>query len=99
MLWLICGLTTLFGCFYSVYFLSIGFYAGDAGRSVLRRSPASPRCATPGPRGRYCRAIDIIGVLLFAMVAVITLFQDGIHSPALWWLGVPAIVAAASPAG
>ena len=25
------------------------------------------------------------------MVAFITLFQDGIHSPALWWLGVPTI--------
>ena len=25
------------------------------------------------------------------MVALITLFQDGIRSPALWWLGVPAI--------
>ena len=25
------------------------------------------------------------------MVAFITLFQDGIRSPALWWLGVPAI--------
>jgi signal transduction histidine kinase len=30
-------------------------------------------------------------VLLFAMMAFVTLFQDGIHSPALWWLGVPTI--------
>jgi len=90
MLWLTCGLATLFGCFYSVYFLSIGFYSGiPVGPFCLLASIAALRYARSS--GRYCRAMDIIGALLFAMVAFITLFQDGIHSPALWWLGVPAI--------
>ena len=90
MLWLICGLATLFGCFYSVYFLSIGFYlATPIGPACVAASVIALRYARS--TGRYCRAIDIIGVLLFAMMAFITLFQDGIHSPALWWLGVPTI--------
>ena len=90
MLWLICGLVSLFGCFYSLYFLSIGFYSGvPVGPVCVLASFAALRYARS--TGRYCRAIDIIAVLLFAMVAFITLFQDGIRSPALWWLGVPAI--------
>ena len=90
MLWLICGLVTLFGCFYSVYFLSIGFYlATPVGPACVAASVIALRYARS--TGRYCRAIDIIGVLLFAMMAFVTLFQDGIHSPALWWLGVPTI--------
>ena len=90
MLWLICGLVSVFGCFYSVYFLSIGFYSGvPVGPCCVLASVTALRYARS--TGRYCRAIDIIGVLLFAMMAFITLFQDGIHSPALWWLGVPTI--------
>jgi hypothetical protein len=90
MLWLICGLVSFFGAFYSVYFLSIGFYSGvPVGPCCVLASITALRYARS--TGRYCRAIDIIGVLLFAMVAFITLFQDGIHSPALWWLGVPTI--------
>ncbi len=66
MLWLICGLATLFGCFYSVYFLSIGFYLG---------APVGPLCVArehrraalrPIHSGRYGRAIDAISVFLFA---------------------------------
>ena len=90
MLWLICGLATLFGCFYSAYFLSIGLYvAVPVGPFCVAASFAALRYARS--TGRYSRANDIINVLLFAMLAFITLFQDGIHSPALWWLGVPAI--------
>ena len=69
MLWLICGLATLFGCLYSVYFLSIGFYSGaPIGPFCVLASVAALRYARS--TGRYCRAIDIIGVILFAMMAL-----------------------------
>ena len=90
MLGLVAGLAIVFGCFYSLYFLSIGFYVAVwIGPVCVLASVGTLRYARAS--GRYCRAIDILSTLLFAMVALITLFQDGIHSPALWWLGVPAI--------
>ncbi|MCE9657100.1 MAG: response regulator [Burkholderiales bacterium] len=92
MLWLVCGLTTAFACLYSVYFLSIGLWpAAPVGGVCLLASVAVLRFARA--TGRYHHAFDYIGVFLFAMFAGATLFQDGIHSPALWWLGASAIVA------
>jgi signal transduction histidine kinase len=90
MLWLFSALAITAGLFYSVYFLSIGFYIGaPVGIFCVFASVASLRYAHRS--GRYPRAFDILGGLLFAMLALTTLFQDGIHSPALWWLAVPAI--------
>jgi len=92
MLWLICGLASLFGCFYTAYFLSIGLVlATFVGPFCVIASALALRYAKAS--GRYHRAIDIVSVLLFAMLATTTLFQDGIRSPALWWLGVPAVAA------
>ena len=51
MLWLICGLATLFGCFYSLYFLSIGFYAASrrSARLCVLASVAALRYARSRP--------------------------------------------------
>jgi len=90
MLGLMAGLAIVFGCFYSLYFLSIGFYAAvGIGPACVLASLGTLRYA--GKSGRCGRAMDILASLLFTMVALITLFQDGIRSPALWWLGVPAL--------
>ena len=92
MLWLFAGLAIATGVFYSVYFLSIGFYLGvPVGFFCVFASSTALRYARR--TGRYPRSFDILGGLLFAMLALTTLFQDGIHSPALWWLAVPAIAA------
>ena len=92
MLGLICASATLFGCFYSGYFISNRlFLAAPVGLVCVVVSVASLRFARA--TGRYHRAIDIVCVMLFAMLALVTLFQDGIRSPALWWLTVPAIAA------
>ena len=90
MLGLMAGLAIVFGCFYSLYFLSIGFYAAvGIGPACVLASLGTLRYA--GKSGSCGRAMDILASLLFTMVALITLFQDGIRSPALWWLGVPAL--------
>jgi signal transduction histidine kinase/CheY-like chemotaxis protein len=92
MLCLICALASLFGCLYSGYFISVGlFYAAPVGPVCVLFSAAVLRFARS--TGRYHRAIDIVSALLFAMLAVTSLFQDGIRSPALWWLNAPAIAA------
>ena len=92
MLWLICGATIFFGAVYCAYFLAIGLAEAVpvalccalCSAGVLRYARGS---------GNYARALDLVTVLVFAMLAVASLFQDGIHSPALWWLGVPAVAA------
>jgi signal transduction histidine kinase len=92
MLWLICALASLFGCLYSAYFISNGvFFAAPVGPLCLLFSVAVLRFARR--TGLYGRAVDIVSALLFAMLAVTSLFQDGIRSPALWWLSAPAIAA------
>jgi signal transduction histidine kinase/ActR/RegA family two-component response regulator len=90
MLWLICALASAFACLYSGYFISVGLLLGaPVGPLCVIVSAAALRLARS--TGRYQRALDIVSVLLFAMLALTTLFQDGVHSPALWWLAVPAI--------
>ncbi len=90
MLWLICALASAFGCLYSGYFISVGLVlAAPVGLVCLIVSAVSLRFARA--TGHYDRALDIVSTLLFTMLALITLFQDGIHSPALWWLGVPMV--------
>ena len=92
MLWLIGGATILFGALYCAYFLAIG---------LTQAVPVALCCALCSAgvlryarrSGNYARALDLVNGLVFAMLAVASLFQDGIHSPALWWLGVPAVAA------
>jgi signal transduction histidine kinase/ActR/RegA family two-component response regulator len=90
MLWLICALASAFACLYSAYFISVGLsLAAPVGPLCVTVSAVALRFARS--TGRYQRALDIVSVLLFAMLALTTLFQDGVRSPALWWLAVPAI--------
>jgi signal transduction histidine kinase/DNA-binding NarL/FixJ family response regulator len=90
MLWLFSGLAIVFGCFYSGWFLWTGLWlAAPVGAVCVLASVAALRYARAS--GRHERAFDLLGGLLFAMLAGATLLQDGIHSPALWWLAVPAI--------
>ena len=89
---LVCGLAMLGGAFYTVYFLSTGLLAAlPVGLAALGVGGAA--LAFARVTGRRGRAIDVVNVLLFAMFAAASMLQDGIRSPALWWLAAPPIIA------
>jgi signal transduction histidine kinase/ActR/RegA family two-component response regulator len=91
MLMLVSGAALVLGIFYAAYFV-------HAGRAVL--APLLPGCAVLAAAtgavgralGRDRRALEVVCSLLFAAFAGATLFQDGVRSPALWWMAVPPLV-------
>ena len=89
---LVCAVATLLGCIYSVYFASIGLLLATAlGPICVAISAVAFGMARS--TGRSAPAIDLACALLFVVLAGMTLLQDGIRSPALWWLAVPPVIA------
>jgi signal transduction histidine kinase/CheY-like chemotaxis protein len=91
MLRLLCTMAIVLGCLYCGYFLSMGMVAAAfAGLAcvVVNLLVLGYADATR----RYRAALEAGSVLLFAMLTTVSLFQDGVRSPALWWLSVPALV-------
>jgi len=89
---LVCALATLLGCAYSVYFAAVGLVpATPAGLACVAISVAATAVAKISGRARH--GLDFACVLLFIVLAGMALLQDGVRSPALWWLAVPPIVA------
>ncbi|HET6599024.1 MAG TPA: histidine kinase dimerization/phospho-acceptor domain-containing protein, partial [Burkholderiaceae bacterium] len=91
MLRLLCTMAIVLGCFYCGYFLSMDMAAAAfAGLACVVVNLLVLGYADV--TGRYRAALEALSVLLFAMLAAASLFQDGVRSPALWWLSVPALV-------
>jgi signal transduction histidine kinase/AmiR/NasT family two-component response regulator len=91
MLVLVSASALLLGVFYAAYFI-------EEGRPAL--APLLPGCAALAAGagvlgralGRDRRALELVCALLFAAFAGATLFQNGVRSPALWWMAVPPLV-------
>jgi CheY-like chemotaxis protein len=88
----VCAVATLLGCAYSAWFAAVG---------LASATPTGPLCVAISvaailvarTSGRAELGLDVVCVLLFAGLAGMALLQDGVRSPALWWLAVPPIVA------
>ncbi len=99
MLWLVCTAVAAFGCIYAAYFLSIGLVHAVVG-SLMCVAAGALAMAYARRTGHHREALEAVCVLLFAMLAVTTLFQDGLRSPALCWLAaVPLIAVLAGSTG
>jgi len=88
---LVCATATVLGCIYAVYFAAVGL------RSATPIGPACVAIAAAAiglerRSGRSDLALDVALLLLFVLLAALTLLQDGIHSPALW-LALPPVIA------
>ena len=91
MLMLVSGAALVLGVFYAAYFV-------HAGRALL--APLLPGCAVLAAAvgalgrtlGRDRRALELVCGLLFVAFAGASLLQDGVRSPALWWMAVPPLV-------
>ena len=91
MLRLVCTMAIVLGCFYCGYFLSMGMAAAafvGLASVVVNLLALGYADATR----RYRAALEAVSVLLFSMLAAVSLFQDGVRSPVLWWLSVPTLV-------
>jgi len=89
---LMCGLTVALGLLYGAYFIRIGLdVSALIAATAVTTGVAAMAYATR--TGRYRVALDGLNAVLFAMFALMALFQDGINSPALWWLIAPPVIA------
>jgi signal transduction histidine kinase/ActR/RegA family two-component response regulator len=91
MLMLVSSAALVLGVVYAAYFIQ----AGRASLALLLPGCAALAAATGWlgrALGRDRRALEIVCMLLFAAFAGATLLQDGVRSPALWWMAVPPLV-------
>jgi signal transduction histidine kinase/ActR/RegA family two-component response regulator len=89
---LVCAVATVLGCGYGIYFSSLGQTTAAASGPVCLAIVAVA-FGVGRAAHRSAVGLDLACSLLFVFLACMTLLQDGVRSPALWWLAVPPLIA------